>query len=414
MAQDVASTGQHVRYNVGGVLLERPFRIQRLGHFGFNVDDVDACLSFYSGLLGLRITDVLDLGPRFDDPVKLAGIPQTKAYFLNHGTDHHSFALFPRPALEALAGKPSRADMLVNQISWQVGSLQEVRDALDWLQRQGNPIHRIGRDMPGSNWHSYPFDAEGHVNEIYYGMEQIGWNLRSKPRQMYERGFKMRPELPQVSEYEEIRLGEASGIDMMSGHRIHEQWPLDHDVGGVLLARPFKITKIGPVRLFVNNMDREVDYYTRLFGLRLTEEVVWQGHRCVFLRADTEHHSLALYPQALNSTLGLPAKSSCLSIGLRLGSYQQLKDAMTFLGSKGIEIRMLPSELLPGMDYTAFALDPQGHLVQLYAYMEQVGWDGRPRPPELRRKAEPIPDWPVAIEALNDDGSGEVFLGPLG
>ena len=412
MAQDVS--GSQIRYDVGGVLLERPFRIQRLGHFGFNVDDVDACLAFYSGLLGLRVTDVLDLAPRFPEPGAPAGLKQTTAYFLNHATDHHSFALFPKPALEALGARNERSDILVNQISWQVGSLQQVRDALDWLQRQGNRIHRIGRDMPGSNWHSYPFDAEGHVNELYYGMEQIGWNLRSKPRAMYDRGFKTRPELPQVSEYEEVRLSETSGVDLASGHRIHEQWPLDHNVGGVLLARPFKIDKIGPVRLFVKDIDREVECYTRLFGLRVTEEIRRDGARCVFLRANTEHHSLALYPESVRDSLGIAPTSSCLSIGFRLGSYRQLRDAIAFLSGRGIEIRYLPAELFPGMDYTAFAIDPQGHAVQLYSYMEQIGWDGRLRSAEQRRKVEAGAEWPEALHPASDEGDGEVFLGPLG
>ncbi len=413
MPQDAA--GLQVRHNVGGVLLDRPFKIQRLGHFGFNVDDTEACRRFYSDLLGLRITDTLDLADRIADPAVCARLQHTKAYFMNHGTDHHSFALFPQPALDALGGsRYSRADMRVNQISWQVGSLQEVRDALDWLQHQGNEIHRIGRDMPGSNWHSYPYDAEGHINELYYGMEQIGWNLRSKPRAMYDRGFKTRPDLPQVSEYEEIRLGETQGIDLSSGHRIHEQWPLDHDVGGVLLARPFKINKIGPVRLFVKDMDREVDCYTRLFGLRVTEEVEWKGARCVFLRANTEHHSLALYPEQLRKKLGLLPTSSCFSMGFRVANYRQLRDCIAFLDARDIEIRHLPPELLPGMDYTAFAIDPQGHAVQLYAYMESIGWDGRPRPAKLRRRVEPGMPWPQALEPLLDEGDGEVFQGPLG
>jgi catechol 2,3-dioxygenase-like lactoylglutathione lyase family enzyme len=88
------------RFNVGGIQLERPFKVQRLGHFGFNVDDTEACCRFYSGLLGLRITDTLDFKSALPDPSVLAGLTQTKAYFLNHGTDHHAFALFPKPAVE--------------------------------------------------------------------------------------------------------------------------------------------------------------------------------------------------------------------------------------------------------------------------------------------------------------------------
>lgn len=410
MQQELA--GKRARFDVGGVMLERPFKIERLGHFGFNVDDTEACLEFYSGKLGLRVTDSLDLAPRA--PEKLAGLAQTKAYFLNHGTDHHSFALFPKPALERLAGKPARPDMLVNQISWQVGSLRQVRDALDWLQAQGNPIHRIGRDMPGSNWHSYPFDAEGHINELYYGMEQIGWNLRSKPLAMHARKFATRPDLPQVPEYAELDDGEAHHVDLLGGSRIREKRPARYDVDGVLLARPFKVTKIGPVRLWAKDMDREVDCYTRLFGLRITEEVRWHGHRCVFLRANTEHHSLALYPEALRPVIGLSPQTSCFSVGLRVANYGQLRDCMAFLNAEGVEVRELPGELFPGMDYTAFAIDPQGHAVQLYAYMEQVGWDGKPRPANLRRKPVPGAAWPQTLDAVADEADGEVFLGPLG
>ena len=36
--------------------------------------------------------------------------------------------------------------------------------------------------MPGSNWHAYLYDPDGQSNELYYGIEQIGWNGHSKPR----------------------------------------------------------------------------------------------------------------------------------------------------------------------------------------------------------------------------------------
>lgn len=407
------STSQD-KFDVGGVLLDRPFKILRLGHFAFDMQDTDAGSAFYSDLLGLRIIDTLDFRDIVPDPSVLDGLDQTKAVFMNHGTDHHSFVIFPKAAIDRVGRKPSRDDIFVNQISWQVGSLQEVRDALDWFQSIDNPVSRVGRDMPGSNWHSYPVDGEGHINEIFYGMEQIGWDLRSKPKALYDRGFKTRPELPQISEYQEIGQSKARGTDLDAGHHIIENRPFSHDVGGVLLARPFKINKIGPVRLWVEDMDLELDFYTRLFGLRVTEEVVWQGHRCVFLRANTEHHSIALYPKGLRAAVGLSEDTTCFSIGMRVASYRQLRAAVDFLGSEGVEIRYLPPELFPGMDYTAFAIDPDGHAVQLYAYMEQVGWDGKPRPAHLRRKIVDTENWPDFLEPVSDDNDGEVFQGPLG
>ena len=89
---------------------------------------------------------------------------------------------------------------------------------------------------------------------------------------------------------------------------------------------------------------------------------------------------MALYPLALRDELGMRADSICMAYGMQVGSYRQLKDAVSFLDEHGVTIRYLPPELSPGIDYSAFALDPEGHAIQLYYYMEQIGWDGKPRP----------------------------------
>ncbi len=45
------------KFDVGGILLDRPFKIRRLGHFGINVTDMEAGLRFYRELLGLGRQD---------------------------------------------------------------------------------------------------------------------------------------------------------------------------------------------------------------------------------------------------------------------------------------------------------------------------------------------------------------------
>ena len=54
----MSANGQ--RYNVGGVLLERPFKVRRLGHFGFNMDRIEEGRAFYGDLLGFKISDLAD------------------------------------------------------------------------------------------------------------------------------------------------------------------------------------------------------------------------------------------------------------------------------------------------------------------------------------------------------------------
>ena len=299
----------------------------------------------------------------------------------------------------------------VNQITWQVGSLQEVSDAFDWFTRAGRRIHRAGRDLPGSNWHFYPFDPGGHINELYYGIEQVGWDGYSKPGSMYGTRYQKPPALPHKSEYAEVVQAARDGIQASSGWRATETGEEIFDVGGVLLARPFKIARIGPVRLFVADVDTSVRFYRDDLGLAVTEEVSWRGHRCVFLRANTEHHSMALYPVGLRAELGLTPRSTLFSFGVQVATYSQLRDAVGFLKANGVAIRHLPPELFPGIDYCAFAIDPDGYAMQLYYYMEQVGWDGRPRPASARPSVD-NDKWPDAVPGQSDTFSARPTSGP--
>ena len=143
------------------------------------------------------------------------------------------------------------------------------------------------------------------------------------------------------------------------------------------------------------------------------DELLSRGARCVFLRCGAEHHSLGLFPKELRRTLGLRETSTCMSFGVELGSYAQLREAAAFLKSRGVTfIDAIPPELYPGIDYSAFALDPDGHCIQLYYYMEQIGWDGLVRPQSARRQIQR--DWPEALEPLSDTYVDQVFQGPLG
>jgi len=401
------------KFNVGGVLLDRPFKIQRLGHFGLNITRMEEAIPFYTDLLGFRISDILDFSRR-TTPEQIAGLGDPKAYFTRYGSDHHALVLFPKRVREALGRRTRCADIDIDQITWQVGSLGQVGDSIKWFAEKEIEIQRSGRDMPGSNWHTYLYDPDGHTNELYYGIEQIGWNGHSKPLAMHNCKVQEAPQLPQASELDEVQNAMEKGVDILSGHRHIEKNPPTFDVDGILLPRPFKIVRIGPVSLFVRDINAAEVFYRDILGFIPTEEVLWQGYRCVFMRNNTEHHSLALYPLPLREILGLSAHTTSMSLGLQLANYRQLRDAVGFFRERGLRvIDTIPPELFPGIDYAAHVLDPDGHCIQLYYYMEQVGWDGRPRPKELRRTV-PNGEWPEVLDPMPDTYHGEPFLGPWG
>src|SRR6266851_9871769 len=252
------------QYDVEGVLLPRPFKIRRLGHFGVDLHDMEAGLRFYVQDLGFRITDALDLGRI--PPLKkwVEGVDDPHLYFTSHNSDHHSLLLNHRKISERMGA--TSGEVTVNQLTWQVGSLREVVEGHDYLKSKGVDVVRIGRDMPGGNWHVYSRDPDGHQNELYFGIDQIGWQGRSRPYAMYYRGFMERPSLPQMSEHDEVEEALAKGIDLQSGYRPTETGTATHDVGGILLRRPFKITRIGPVSIFVSDVEASARFYTELLG----------------------------------------------------------------------------------------------------------------------------------------------------
>jgi catechol 2,3-dioxygenase-like lactoylglutathione lyase family enzyme len=369
-------------------------------------------MAFYTDLLGFKLSDVLDFGKAPWVP-KNVDLGDTRGYFTRYGTDHHALVLFNRKVLDHRPDRKFAAEVTINQITWQCGSLKEIVDANTYFQNTAVTIQRAGRDMPGSNWHVYVYDPDGHTNELYYGIEQIGWQQMSKPTDMYYRGFRESPALPQVSEGAEIAEALDKGIDIFSGHRSRSTLPETYDVEGVLLPRPFKVTRIGPVALFVADVEQAERFYAERLGFVKSEETTYQGGRCVFLRCGTEHHSLGLFPRELRRRLGLSEHTTSMSLGIEVGSYTQLREAVAFLKSHGVTfLDSIPPELYPGIDYSAFALDPDGHCIQLYYYMEQVGWDGKVRTPGQRRTV--AAKWPEALEPLSDTYADQVFQGPLG
>ncbi len=413
MSVTTSTTATNGTYDVGGVRYPRPFKIRRLGHFGFNVADLGQGLDFYSRLLGFRITDTRDFSkvPGREELAKRMQDP--RIVFMSHNSDHHAF-LLAHKSLGAIFGDDAVSrDVTVNQITWQVGTMEEVFAAADYFRERQVEIRRVGRDMPGSNWHTYIRDPDGHTVELYYGMEQIGWDGRSKPESMYYRAFRETPELPQMSEAQEVREAIAKGIDIDSGNVIDDKTGEEYIVAGVKLPRPFKVTNIGPMSLFVSDVGASEAFYTETMGFVRTEAVTYKGHRCVFLRNGSEHHSLSLFPKTLRGELRLNPDTSCASMGVEVGSYQQLRDAVAFLKKHGVPFTdAMPAELYPGVDYAAHILDPAGHCLMLYYYMERIGWDGKPRPPELRRKVGK--DWPAVLDPLSDTYADQTFMGPLG
>lgn len=385
------------KFNVGGLELDQPFRIRRIGHIGYHAPDVNKTADFLRNLVGLQHSDVDDFSTRVPQLSK----EEAKGYFLRCGSDHHSVVIGAQALVDTR--EPHRKGALVGQVSWQVGSLQEVVDGIRFMDEKTH-LRRVGRDSPGSNWHAYVYDPDGYINEIYYGMEQIGWDGRSKPSSMYDRAFHEKPELPQISEKTEVGVAlEREGS--LLGFRDEQDIASPFDVEGILMERPFKVTRLGRITLFVQDLEKSLEFYTQVMGLTVTAKKMVMGHECAFLRADREHHTLALLPKALMDQFSFGAAYS-----LYVATYAQFKNAYEYFKKHDVRILDLPAEISPGVSYSFWVQGPDNVAIQFYHGMDAVDHRGN----EISPMSSPVvaEQWP---EAITPQGHwyDPVFLGPL-
>lgn len=118
----------------------------KLTHMGINVTDIDGMVDFYTRVLGLTVSD-FGLSERL----------QCRLAFLSADPGvHHQLVL--------LDTRPEGTASTVNQISFTVSSLDELRAAHRRLTAEGvaaNPINH------GNAWSVYFPDPEDNMIEIY-------------------------------------------------------------------------------------------------------------------------------------------------------------------------------------------------------------------------------------------------------
>ena len=132
------------QYNVGGILLARPFKVRRLGHFGFNALKMAEGLNFYNALLGFKISDDLDFARVPGMPEQVKALGDARGFFMRYGTDHHAFVLFNKPVMDLRPDRKFAPEVTINQITWQVRQPQGSRRRVSLLSgaRRPHPARR--------------------------------------------------------------------------------------------------------------------------------------------------------------------------------------------------------------------------------------------------------------------------------
>lgn len=148
-------------------------------------------------------------------------------------------------------------------------------------------------------------------------------------------------------------------------------------------GRPFRLTKIGHVVLMVKDIERSTAFYTGVLGFRVSDvypETMMKG-RMVFMRCASDHHGVALIGQGP----GPSAQHELHHLAFEVDTLDEVFAAREWLKANGVKIEF-EGRRRAGCQVAVEFRDPDGHWLEIYWGLDQVGPDGRVRPPDEWRE----------------------------
>jgi catechol 2,3-dioxygenase-like lactoylglutathione lyase family enzyme len=155
--------------------------------------------------------------------------------------------------------------------------------------------------------------------------------------------------------------------------------------------------KMSHTVLNTSDIDRSMDFYTRVLGFRVSD---WSAHQMVFLRCNTDHHSVAF-----NSG----PHASLNHIAYELPSMEDVMRGVGNFRRRGRTAMWGPGRHGPGNNVFAYFQDPAGLVCEYTSDIQQVVDDSTWVPRVWDRSAETVDRWGTA--GLPSDEARAAMLG---
>ena len=150
---------------------------------------------------------------------------------------------------------------------------------------------------------------------------------------------------------------------------------------------PFKLTKIGHVVLMSTNLQRSVEFYTGVLGFRVSDvypETMIKG-RMVFMRCAADLHGVALVGAAPGIGGENSPQRELHHMAFEVSTLDEVFHARDWLRKQNVKIEF-EGRRRAGCQVAVEFRDPDGHWLEIYWGLDQVGPAGNIRPPEEWRE----------------------------
>jgi catechol 2,3-dioxygenase len=151
-------------------------RPRAIGHVGLIARDLERFVSFYEQVLGLRVSDRM---PFPDESPFYEGV------WLRCNSDHHVLSVFGlRTPCGDGVGLPSAARAGrpgLHHLGFEMASFEDLKRAACYVRSNEIPLQGMRTGGPGVQLRLYFWDPEDNIVELYWAMDQVGWDGSTRP-----------------------------------------------------------------------------------------------------------------------------------------------------------------------------------------------------------------------------------------
>ena len=171
---------------------------------------------------------------------------------------------------------------------------------------------------------------------------------------------------------------------------------------------PFDISRIGHVVLYVADLERSVDFYTKVLGFRVSDvypDTMMDGGM-VFMRCNADHHGVALVGGGEPPDTG-SARAGMHHMAFEVATIDEVLKARAWLEEHGVEI-VFEGRRRAGVQVAVEFRDPDGHWLEIYWGLDKVP-EG-PADPDGKAAIRPPEEWREVFsleDALDDAPPGQ-------
>jgi len=142
---------------------------------------------------------------------------------------------------------------------------------------------------------------------------------------------------------------------------------------------PFQLRKIGHVALFVEDIARSLHFYVDILGFQISD--LYQNDMmpggAAFIRLNTDHHGIALFKATQDHQPG----AGLHHMAFEVGSLDEVFRVRDHLKAHDVVVHF-EGRRRAGVQIAVEFRDPDGHNLEIYWGIDQIGSDGVARPAE--------------------------------